>query len=165
MCIRKKVLLILTIVMTLFIWGQSFIPYEVSSSESTAISNVISNTSKALKERQSTGKMQQETTKHILKVLWYMRNHIRKIAHVLEYCILGVLVLLLTNMYSLPFSKQIYFFCSMVFLVGFLDESIQLLPILNRTAEINDVWLDFLGSLLGGTIALLFIHIKKRRMV
>lgn len=162
MRVRKKVLLILTILMTLFIWGQSMVPMEISSSESSAISNVISNTSMTLKKHQNSEK-QNNSVKHVLNTLQYIRNHLRKIAHVFEYTILGVLLLLLINMYEFPFSKQIYYFCTIVFLIGFLDESIQMISILNRSAEINDVWLDFLGSLLGGAVALIIIQIRERK--
>lgn len=164
MCVRKKVLLILTIAMTLFIWGQSMIPNGVSYSESTAIDSVISNTYKTLNESQGTEEKQNKTVKYGLNVLLYIRYHLRKIAHILEYFVLGVLLLSFISECKIPFSKLIYIFCTTVFLVGFFDESIQLIPILNRSAEINDIWLDFLGSLLGGSIALIIIYVRKRRM-
>lgn len=163
MCVRKKVLLILTIVMILFIWGQSMIPKEVSYSESIAISSAISNTSKTLEERQPIER-QTKTVNCVFNALQYIQNHLRKIAHVLEYSILGALLLSFISMYDFPFTKQVYIFCTTLFLVGFLDESIQLIPILNRSAEINDVWLDFLGSLLGGVLALVIILIKEREI-
>ena len=72
---------------------------------------------------------------------------IRKIGHFAEYFILGAQLMIFKILY---FKKDVSSFVNILFIgigVAFLDETIQLIPMLDRSAEVADLWIDISGIL------------------
>lgn len=82
---------------------------------------------------------------------------IRKSAHFLEYCILGVLTLNLLYQYH-KFTKKVIFFSLIFCLLYAISDEVHQLFILNRTGKVLDVGIDFLGAMLGNY---LYFYIRK----
>ena len=137
---KRKVLLALIILTLCFIWGQSLVPGEASSQESGAVL---------------------ERVAPILEVIFGKGNvtdHlVRKLAHVIEYAMLGIEFTLLFNGQD-KWVRTVICHC---FLTGFLDETIQLFN--GRGSFVSDVWLDASGSALGMAIVLAVIALKRKK--
>lgn len=150
MFLRKKSTIALLVIMTvtvLLIFFQSALPKEASASESEAVGEVVEQIIETVAPNNVTLKE-------------YVTKNIRKIAHFVEFGLLGaetaILVYLavvffkskkskteskyekckLTLKYAI---KSIFFGC----LVAFLDESIQILS--NRGPSVKDIWIDLCG--------------------
>lgn len=119
---KRNVLIVLTVAMLLFIWGQSLLPRELSAEESGWFTTHIINPLLGLFGLSVKGAL------------------VRKLAHVTEYAVLSFLLTLL-------FHGSVKRVLPLGFTVAFLDESIQILS--NRGAMIQDVWIDLLGVLIG----------------
>lgn len=123
-----KAALLLLIVMTVaFAFIQSSLPPEVSSSESGAVGDIVG-----------------EIIPPETPVGNYVQINLRKIAHFIEFALLGAEV----AVYILAFERRArYAALSYPFAVitAFLDESIQMFS--NRGPAISDVWIDFSGFL------------------
>ena len=132
---KRIVLLIVTALVILFIFGQSILPQSVSADESGWVLNKLIN------------------PLFNLFGLKPMTHHAaRKLAHVLEFTVLAFLLVPLWN--SVPKA----FFSG--FTVAFLDESLQLLTA--RGAQLQDVWIDLLGVALGTLLAWLLRLLMRR---
>lgn len=132
---KRIVLLIVTALVILFIFGQSILPQSVSADESGWVLNKLINP--------------------LLNLfgLKPMTHHAaRKLAHVLEFTVLAFLLVPLWNSIPRTFLSG--------FTVAFLDESLQLLT--TRGAQLQDVWIDLLGVALGILFALL-LRLPARR--
>lgn len=83
------------------------------------------------------------------------KDVVRKIAHVVEFCILALLL-------SIWWNKPIRTFYAGLTL-AFLDESLQVVT--NRGALITDIWIDLIGVGAGILIGHIIIHslTKKNR--
>lgn len=133
---KRIVLLIVTALVVLFIFGQSILPQSVSADESGWVLNKLINP--------------------LLNLfgLKPMTHHtVRKLAHVLEFTVLAFLLVPLWN--SIPKA------CFTGFTVAFLDESLQLLTA--RGAQLQDVWIDLLGVAVGTLLAWLLRLLVRRR--
>lgn len=107
------------------------------------------------------GQISTNLTNNILdKVLWFINNDaafmiIRKLAHLTEYFILGILVYNLL----IEFSSQKILTCSyLICLICSCMDEIHQLFISGRSANIFDVLIDFVGSILGILLMRAFIH-------
>lgn len=86
---------------------------------------------------------------------------VRKTAHLIEYAVLGIAVMLFVKCIEREYKKRLYaaglFY---VLLVAVLDEHIQSYS--DRTSSTSDILLDFFGALIGFGIALaiFFIYVK-----
>lgn len=123
---RSNILLGLSILTVLFIWGNSLMPGDVSGSFSDWVSGILS---------------------HIFGGVDTESGHgvLRKLAHGTEYLVLGVeLFLLLRRSRRSPLS--------MVALCGattaLVDETIQLF-VEGRCGAVQDVWIDLGGFFVG----------------
>lgn len=83
---------------------------------------------------------------------------LRKTAHIVEFCTLGVLVSLLIDLLKKGLRGYDLFY---VLAVAVVDEFIQ--SFTGRTSQVLDILIDFSGALLGFGIVLLIKKIKKRK--
>ena len=92
---------------------------------------------------------------------------VRKLAHVIEYAVLGVCVACLLCYILHFYSLKLYGFGSFfVLLVAVLDEHIQSFS--DRVSSTSDIFLDFLGSIIGvilvvGVLFVVRLIINKKR--
>ena len=130
-------LLAATLLALLLIWGQSLLPVSSSSGESGWVLETIVN---PVLRFFGLGEMGQRL--------------LRKLAHVTEFTLLGFwLVLLLRG--KLPVALMTGF------LAAALDESIQLFS--DRSAEVQDIWIDFAGVVLGSLLGTLLWRLTHRQ--
>ncbi len=125
--ILRAFLLILMVLTVLFIWGNSVLGREASSAQSGWVRAFLQSLVDLLG-------LSIEVTMH----------GVRKLAHFLEYFVLGTEM----TLYALCGHKldrhSIGGVLGTVFAVAFLDETIQVFS--NRGPMITDVWLDFGGA-------------------
>ena len=131
----------------LFIFSQSMLPPETSSSESEAFSEILE---LVLPSDTALGS--------------FVHSNIRKIAHFLEYALLGFEVALYVAIFE---KRKIFIAISYPFALftALLDESIQIFS--GRGPSVVDVWIDFFGfftfaSLIYLTRFLVFYFNKRR---
>lgn len=90
-------------------------------------------------------------------------HFIRKFGHFAEYFILGFELIIFRNAYYKD-NKTALLNC---FYIGafsaFLDETIQLIPSLGRSAQVTDVWIDISGVLLAFLI-IIFIRFLSNKI-
>lgn len=89
---------------------------------------------------------------------WLTHSALRHAAHVIEYFLLGFL---LTGTFC--YARRFTIFKPMFFslLAAVCDESIKIF-VIDRTAQLSDVWLDGAGALAGILLMWLISAIKKR---
>lgn len=134
---KRIVLLIVTALTVVFIFGQSFLPKRVSTGES--------------------GWVEDSILDPIFRFFGMEPpdDHIvRKIAHIAEFAVLSVLLVFC-------FRGQIARSAGVAFCTAFLDESIQLLT--DRGALISDVWIDLIGIAIGTLIGFLLLKAIRGR--
>lgn len=134
---KDKVFLCIAAALALvFIFGQSALPAKESSSES--------------------GWLTEHVLNPILRVfgLSVKEDFTRKLAHVAEYFVIGVLISLIWDAEPV---KSIY----SGFTAAFIDETIQIFA--DRGPMISDVWIDMAGVVLGYLLALLLILVRKKK--
>ena len=140
---KKFFLICLIALTTVFIWSNSFKNGESSMNDSNGIKQMI------ISFFMSLG-IDIEGT--------FFIEFIRKFGHFAEYFILGFELVL----YKIMFLKKDICSYVNVFFYGvfaaFLDETIQLIPALDRSAEVKDVWIDIFGMVTAFVIVIL-IHI------
>ncbi len=142
---KYGILLVLIFAITLFIFGNSIVGYDMSQNTSNSVSEII------LPDKYSDN----ET---ILLI-------IRKVAHLVEYALLGIAVMLFVKSVECDFGKKLYATALFyVLLIAVLDEHIQSFS--DRTSSTGDILLDFFGTLIGFTIvlSLFFIFVKRKSM-
>ena len=79
------------------------------------------------------------------------KDVIRKIAHVIEFCIASVFLMLILRKPLRSFYAG--------FTLAFLDESLQMIT--GRGALISDVWIDLIGVVIGIGIGSVLIRLRK----
>lgn len=124
---KKRLSLILVLILTLFIWGNSLLPGSVSSSQSGIITKLL-----------------YPLFKNVMSVDT-LTTIIRKLAHFTEYAILG---LVLAYFYKSKTNKYLLFALLQGVITAIIDESIQLL-VPNRSGLLTDVLIDTSGVLFG----------------
>ena len=129
----KRTAGILIIIMLIFIWGHSAVPMDESAMESEWLRLRIIN-----------------PVLNFLGLKGMSSNAVRKAAHITEFAILSVLLVLYWKK-----KPGIDFLCG--FIAAFIDESIQLLS--GRGAMIQDVWIDLAGVAAGFLICRLILKI------
>ena len=131
---RHKIFLALTVLWLCVIWGHSMMPAENSGNESNFLSEWL------------------------MQYLPWMNDFvIRKVAHFVEYAVLGGLLF-----GAFPQRGRIAVIESVFagFLAAFLDETIQLFSP-GRSGQISDVWLDLAGFCLVQLLLRLLIRKKE----
>lgn len=128
-----KLSLLLLIAATLaFIFVQSMLPPDKSQAESDKVGDIIE---EIIPPDTPTGD--------------YVQNNIRKIAHFVEFFILGCEVALYGILFIRPVKRLALSFPAAL-IVAFFDESIQMFT--GRGPAISDVWIDFFGFLIASAI-------------
>lgn len=84
---------------------------------------------------------------------------VRKIAHAVEFCILGVLI---TTVLYVKLRKALSLTLLSGLSVALIDETIQLFSS-GRSAMIQDIWLDFAGFILGFLIVFVIHRLSGRK--
>lgn len=139
--VKYGIMIAVTIIATVFIFGNSFAGYDMSHNTSDSVSEII------LPDKYS-------DSETVLLI-------IRKIAHLIEYAALGISVMLLVKFIELDLGKKLYAVALFyVLFVAVLDEHIQSFS--DRTSSTGDILLDFFGALLGFAIVIMirFIYVK-----
>ena len=143
----KIALLILIIATLAFIFVQSMIPPNKSQAESDKVGDIIG---EIIPPDTPTGD--------------YIQNNIRKLAHLVEFFVLGCEVALYMILY-MPRIRWAALLLPSALLVALLDESIQIFS--GRGPSILDVWIDFFGffisSVIFYTVACVVIFISEKR--
>lgn len=89
-------------------------------------------------------------------VVQFVRNHIRKIAHAVEFAVLGgVSAVMLIVLKRVSFGMLLHA-ASAVLAVAVVDESIQLFS--GRGSQVQDILLDFAGGM-GGLLFILLVYL------
>lgn len=129
------VLISLVVFTILFIWGNSMKPSEISNATSDQIADILEPIVKPVFEV-----VRVEDTYFGL----YYPQFIRKIAHVVEFMLLGMLLVGI-KLVSKRFT--IVGILLSLLTVAVIDETIQ--SFTNRTVLMADVWLDFISGIIG----------------
>ena len=142
---RLRLCIALTVFNLIFIWGNSLLPANISAAISTFVRNVIAFF------LPGEGTADPNAGHGIL----------RKIAHVLEFCSLGVLLCwLLTEI-----RKRRIFSLLGGLLAACIDETIQLF-VPGRGPHIRDVFIDTLGVIAGfGVFTIFYLVYKKKKLI
>lgn len=146
---KGKILKILIIMTIALIWGQSFLPPDMSSDESGfVLEKIVKPILSFITGREA------EISEHL----------VRKMAHFTEFMVLGILTALeMENCANKIDSKcvmrnaQCVLFC---FFIAFIDESIQMFT--GRGPAIADVWIDTFGAVAGAFIVMIISKRKNR---
>lgn len=138
-----------TILTLLFIWGQSVIPSAGSAKESTSVKNAIEGVLNFV----------------ALKELIVSENLVRKLAHIIEYSLLGLQLPVLAvfsekKIERMAFEKIYPKIALLPMLVAVIDETIQIFSL--RGSQVSDIWIDFAGATFAMIISLL-ICLKIRK--
>ena len=164
---KKQLVMLILIVLTLvFIFVQSVLSPETSSKESDSVGDVIVDIVEDI-----VGTETEEDKEAVESFREFIDKNVRKIAHFIEYAVLGAEVFLLLffafgkkkkSPLTLPFDLWILL-KSLPFplFVAFFDESIQLVS--NRGPAIADMWIDICGYLLSTLIAYLIAFLVGRK--
>lgn len=174
---RKKLLIVLLAITLVAVWGQSFISKQTSETASDLIVDMI----------QPLEEIKPDPNATVPTVEYDFLNHlVRKGAHVLEYSIIGIELMLIFVAYSLERllkasnridkeEKSGYLKESILkahgiciincillgMVIGLIDETIQIFS--ERGSQIKDIWFDILGTFIGaGFIGILNILRLKR---
>ena len=137
-----KIILISVIIVTIcFIWGQSCLSVEDSSKESAAITeNII-----------------QKIEECITGEKTISDNMVRKWAHGVEFCVLGLELSLFFFILNKKPLRSIISTVSLGPVIAFLDESIQLFS--DRGSQVIDIWIDILGLVIGTAVCIASVMI------
>ena len=135
-------LAVLLALMLLFIWSNSL----AGSKQSNALSGWVEKLIKPLIDPQGNIPT---------KVFDY---EVRKAAHVIEYALLGALLVWL----SAPVKKQnVWLLLFTVLMAAVIDETIQLFT--GRTSQVQDIWIDFFGAGIGMLIVFAIMKVAQKR--
>ena len=127
----------------LFIWGNSLMPGHISAALSRFAVNVMS----VFFPGEGTGEVSSG------------EGILRKIAHILEFCCLGLLLSYLLTLFGKPY----LFSLPVGALVGAIDECLQLL-VPDRGPHIRDVGIDTLGVIAGIGVFTILLAIRRRKL-
>ena len=128
----KKILNWLIVFTLAFIWGNSLLGREASSSESSAVMELITPLLEVFVGRGN-------VTEHL----------VRKLAHFSEFALLGAEVMLRFLLMEKPFRRAGLLAASHGLFAAFADETIQIFS--GRGPMVQDMWIDFAG-VIGGIL-------------
>lgn len=134
---KKRLILWIAVILTLaFIFGQSLLNQEASVKESNVVKEkVVQPIHEAVTGNSS------------------LPHDIRDIAHIVEFLVLGLELLLLLKNKKIPIRLlRTISYCGFVALI---DESIQYFS--GRAPQVVDIWYDIIGSAIGAFIGVLAI--------
>lgn len=154
---RKRILTVLIVLALVFIWGNSLVSGELSGEISDGIMAVLNSAAEKLGFGQDTftymmdedgDGVAEQPTSHL----------IRKAAHVTEYAVFAALLFLRLENAG---KKRFFTAWGLGMLTGAIDETLQIFS--HRGSQVRDVLIDTAGALLGLSIILLFLYVKKNR--
>ncbi len=153
----KRVLIVIDILLIIativFILSNSATPSEKSNDTSQGITDKVVESVKPLKDAVEQNKIEKED----------VHKGIRKIAHFLEYALLGIeTMLLLLLVFPADPMKYLIYILFFGLALGVCDESVQKLT--DRTSSTTDVMIDFGGLCIGIAFAY-FITVAVRAML
>lgn len=123
----RIILLIFIVCTVLFIWSQSCLGKTASSSQSGWVRDFLQNAA------------------DLFGLPIQVNEHtVRKLAHFLEFFVLGVEVTLYGIIGGKPDRHDVLWMPGSVFLIAFMDETIQIFS--KRGPAVADVWLDIAGG-------------------
>jgi VanZ family protein len=150
----KVILVILIIINLSLIFSNSLKTAEVSRQESGAVVEAVEKIVKTIYNGNPPEKIDDFFDRSA-------RNTFRDIAHLLEFFVLGILVMLYGSLYR---KKPIYtLIAALTFClaVSIVDETIQI-PVAGRGFELYDIILDTAGSLAGILIIYLPLYFRRK---
>lgn len=136
----RYLFLILSILATIFIFGNSLRSGAASSSQSNIITDVVIDVIE-----NATNQPQNYN---------YMSYIVRKMAHFSEFFVLGALYAITIKLFKVK--KYLLISLSMALVVALIDEVIQLF-IEGRVGSLSDSMIDFMGSVSGIILASIFL--------
>lgn len=138
----QKIVFYALIVMILinlgFIFGNSLVPPEISAETSDSVADFV------------TSVLPPDSP-----VEDFVVNNVRKLAHFCEFSFLGTFTLAFFMIFSANRKKMILPVTVAGQVIGFLDESLQILS--GRGPSITDVWIDFAGYVTFGALTCLAV--------
>ena len=166
----RKIVLVCVILTLLFIWGNSLLPGEVSSRESSWVMELV----RPALDFVHSGRIQlrltyladrlpQRIQPPAYRVIGWLDRHVltrdsaflvRKAAHLSEYMLLGFLMGLL--FVRSDGRGRVFLPEGACLAAALVDEGIQLFSV-GRAAQLRDVCIDMLGAIAGLTVALILL--------
>jgi VanZ family protein len=144
---RSKIFFILSIIMTLIIWINSFLPADLSGAQSGWVVGMVQSILDLF---------------NIEVALDTLSLWVRKLAHFTEFMVLGILWFFTIHEHHNNLKKSIVSVLIIAVLTATLDETIQLFSI-GRAFAVLDIGIDTLGALFGLCLCFLFtIMIHKK---
>ncbi len=141
---KLKIFLIFMIVLTLcFIWGQSVLSVNTSSKESKYVLDTVRPVLETFIEEEN-----------------ITSNTVRKPAHFIEFAVLGIELAIYMVCSGKCRGKQVFFCCTIGLYTAVIDETIQLFS--DRGSQLQDVWLDFVGTVTAVLITIAISHLIKK---
>ena len=147
----EKILKYLLIITIALIWGQSMIKREISQIESDSILRIVNPFSDV------------EIGDVTSDAYWHISDVFRKIAHLIEYGILGCELVAYKAIKTKNFinKKEFINLMFMGLSVGLIDETIQAFS--KRGSLVTDVWIDTLGICIGLLLGRLVVRKVRNR--
>lgn len=93
--------------------------------------------------------------------LWFTEHVIRKIGHLAEYALLGLLICFTWRSYTPHVPRHVSWALLLGLLIAVADETFQL-TVPGRSGRLTDVWIDLCGMLTGVGIGLLILLIASK---
>ncbi len=148
-CTKKRMLITLIILTLVFIWGNSALPSEPSNAISNEVTAAVG------------GEINNNDMQESSETTWLTSEHIRKLAHVTEFAVLGIVVALLAKSRKIGACSNLSALALCGLSVAVIDETIQLFN--DRTSAVKDIWIDFGGFTIGCCVALLTGYLLTKR--
>ncbi|MBO5059843.1 MAG: VanZ family protein [Clostridia bacterium] len=131
---RRLPFIVATVIATLFIFSNSMQTAEISSQNSGGIADRI---------LWIFGLLGQAPDRELVILI------VRKTAHIAEFTLHGIL---LANCFEMPYNRRIIYILFFGLLTACIDEYIQLFSY-GRAGMIQDVFIDFIGTIVGTAVA------------
>lgn len=139
---KKRILLIITIIIIAFIFTHSLMSGTQSAVESDSAFDIFDAITNFL---------------HIPNVFTSLT--IRKLAHFVEFAVLGIFLSATVYIFSGTFKNQIFKIPFLLLAIPVIDEFLQYFSE-GRNSQVKDVLLDFGGCMFGFLITVLFVKLK-----
>ena len=141
--VMRIIVLAVIAVTVAFIFTQSLLPSHVSSSESNGVKGFLAT---IFPEDTPLGA--------------FISTYVRKIAHFVEFGLLGAELTLYAFLFCKNRKKAASFCAPIAFGVAFVDETLQIFS--GRGPMVSDVWLDFSGAFCFGFFTFLICMLAER---
>ena len=128
---KKRILLMITILITMIIFIHSSIPAVESTVESEAAYGILDSVTEFI---------------HLPNL--FTAVTIRKLAHFCEFAVFGFFLSGTVKAYCTSLKNEVFKILFFLLCVPVIDETIQYFP-LGRSAQVSDVLLDFSGGMFG----------------